>query len=246
MKVSIDSVIDSAKFRLGLRDTSMADADLERLINEGAMHIDSVDTYAISCVTLEVDCGRALLPEGFVEVICLQIVGQSSCSGCCESINFNPEIDQNPTSIACTCPQFFVANRNVLTEFCGMGASCGSPSNVFDVQGGYLVFSSNFKPTEIKMWYRTYNMDDDGIMVLDEYWQRGLSAYAAYMYAMAGQNMKAYMPQQVTMWQQEWTAQVNKIRGKSAQRDHRQHKATFASIARAILLNPASVLNNNI
>lgn len=246
MKVSIDSVIDAAKFRLGLRDTTMADADLERLVNEGAMHIDSVDSYAISCVVLDVDCGRALLPEGFVELICMNIYGQSSCSGCCEPINFNPAVDQNPTSISCTCPQYFVANRNVLTEFCGMGASCGMMSNSYDIQGGYIVFPSNFSASQVQVWYRTYNMDDDGIMILDEYWQRGLSAYAAYMYAMAGQNIKNYMPQQLSMWQQEWTAQVNKIRGKSAQRDHRQHKASFAAIARAILLNPASVLNNNI
>jgi len=244
MKVSIDSVIDATKFRLGLRDSSMADLDLERLINEGAMHIDSVDTYVISCITLDVECNKAALPEGFVELICMKIAGQSSCSGCCQSINFDPVVDQNPSSITCTCPDFYVANRNVLTEFCGMGASCGSFDNGYDIQGGYILFPSNFSASQVQIWYRTYNMDENGIMVLDEYWQRGLSAYAAYQYAMSGQNFKLYP--QAQQWQQEWTAQVNKIRGKSAQRDHRQHKASFSAIARAILVNPASVLNNNI
>lgn len=244
MKVSIDSVIDSAKFRLGLRDTSMADLDLERLINEGAMHIDSVDTYIISCTTLDVECSRAELPEGFIEMICMKLPNSSSCSGCCQNIVFDPVVDQNPSSITCTCPMYFVANRNVLTEFCGLGASCGFIGNGYDIQNGYVVFPSNFTATQVQIWYRTYNMDDNGIMVLDEYWQRGLSAYAAYQYAMSGQNFKLYP--QASQWQQEWNAQLNKIRGKSAQRDHRQHKASFAAIARAILVNPASVLNNNI
>jgi hypothetical protein len=244
MKVCIDSVIDSAKFRLGLRDTSMADLDLERLINEGAMHLDAIETYVISCETLEVDCSKAKLPDGFIELICIKPEGDG-CNGSCGcNYNFNPETDQNPTNIVCNCTNYYAIDRNVLTEFCGMGYNCGSGSNVFDIQNGYLVFSSNFTPTSVKIWFRSYNMDENGLMVLDEYWQRGLSAYAAYQYAMAGQNFKLY-PQAI-QWQREWTAQLNKIRGKSAQRDHRQHKGLFAAIARAILINPVSVLNHNI
>lgn len=244
MKVCIDSVIDSAKFRLGLRDTSMADLDLERLINEGAMHIDAKETYVISCETLEVDCHRAKLPDGFLELICIKPEGDG-CNGSCGcNINFDPVTDQNPSSIVCSCSNYYSIDRNVLTEFCGMGYDCGSGLNVFDIQNGYLVFSSSFSATSVKIWFRGYNMDENGLMVLDEYWQRGLSAYAAYQYAMSGQNFKLYP--QAQMWQREWTAQLNKIRGKSAQRDHRQHKGLFSAIARAILINPTSVLNLNI
>jgi hypothetical protein len=244
MKVCIDSVIDSAKFRLGLRDTSMADLDLERLINEGAMHLDAIETYVISCETLEVECSKAKLPDGFLELICIQPEGDG-CNGSCGcNYNFNPVTDQNPTDIICNCTNYYAIDRNVLTEFCGMGYNCGGNSNVFDIQNGYLVFSSNFTPTSVKIWFRSYNMDENGLMVLDEYWQRGLSAYAAYQYAMSGQNFKLYP--QAAQWQREWTAQLNKIRGKSAQRDHRQHKGLFSAIARAILINPVSVLNHNL
>lgn len=244
MKVCIDSVIDATKFRLGLRDTSLADADLERLINEGAMHLDANETYIVSCETLDVDCHKAKLPEGFLELICIKPEGDS-CSGSCGcNYNFNPVTDQNPTNIVCNCSTYYTIDRNVLTEFCGQGYNCGSGMNVFDVQNGYLVFSSSFTATSVKIWFRSYNMDENGLMVLDEYWQRGLSAYAAYQYAMSGMNAKMYP--QAQMWYREWVAQLNKIRGKSAQRDHRQHKGIFAAIARAILINPASVLNHNI
>ena len=243
MKVCIDSVIDATKFRLGLRDTTLADADLERLINEGAMHLGAMETYIISCETLEVDCSKALLPDGFLELICIKPEGDS-CSGSCGcNYNFDPVTDQNPTSIVCNCSTYYTIDRSVLTEFCGMGYNCGSGMNVFDIQNGYLVFSSSFTATSVKIWFRSYNMDEDGLMVLDEYWQRGLSAYAAYQYAMSGMNAKMYP--QAQMWYREWVAQLNKIRGKSAQRDHRQHKGLFAEIARAILINPASVLNLN-
>lgn len=246
MKVSIDSVINDAKFKLGLRNTTMPDLDLERLVNEGALHINAVDSYVILCETLEVECGRACLPEGFVELICMSLPdGGSSCSGCC-NINFNPVVDQNPTSIVCACPQYWAISRDVLTAFCGEGGSCSMNGNLFDVQNGYLVFSSAFTGSSVKIWYRSYNMDADGIMVLDESWQRGLSSYAAYNYAMAGQNYRNYSPQQISDWKREWVAQVNKIRGRSAQKDHRQHKGIFSAIARAILINPGTALNRNI
>ena len=242
MKVCIDSVIDATKFRLGLRDTSMADADLERLINQAALHLDANETYVIVCDTIDVECQKAKLPDGFIELICLKIDGE--CNGTCGcEINFNPETDQNPSSLGCSCSPYYSIDRNVLTQFCDWGYNCGTNANVFDIQNGYIVFSSTFTATSVKIWYRSYNMDENGLMVLDEYWERGLSAYAAYQYAMSGMNYKMYP--QAAQWQREWTAQVNKIRGKSAQRDHRQHKGLFASIARAILVSPASVLNLN-
>ena len=244
MKVSIDSVIDRTKARLGLRNTTMPDSDLEMYINEAAMHLDTQSTYVIENATLDVDCHRAALPEGFIELICMSIADPSAgCQGC-GSINFNPVTDQNPSSIICTCPDFYTPNRAVLTEFCTMGKKGFLSKNVFDIQNGYIVFPSSFTANQIKIWYRTYNMDGDGIMVLDEYWQRGLSAYAAYMYAMSGQNPKSYP--QAQMWQREWVAQVNKIRGKVSQRDHIQHKGIFQAIVKAILINPATSLNSNI
>jgi len=249
MKVCIDSVIDTAKFNLGLRDSTYADADLERLINQAALGIDAVETYIIVCETLEVDCHKAKLPDGFLELICLNPLTDSD-SNCCNSCitDYDPETDETPVSISCNCFQYYFASRSVLTVACGMGfgSSCGSMPNVYDIQNGYLVFPTNFTPTEVKVWYRSYNMDENGLMFLDETWERGLAAYASWKYASAGMNIRAYLPQQVVGWQKEWTAQVNKIRGKSFQLDHRQHKDKFGLIARAILLNPATILNNNI
>ena len=63
MKTTIDSIIDDAKFRLGLRDTTYPDVDLERFINEGARHLDATDSYVINCVNLELDCEKVKLPD---------------------------------------------------------------------------------------------------------------------------------------------------------------------------------------
>lgn len=245
MKVHIDSVVDAAKFNLGLRDTTEADADLERLINQAAQGIDSTESYVVNCATLDVDCAKAKLPDDCIDVLCIRPDTGGGCSGCCNT-SFDPETEPNPGLAHCNCSTWWVTNRGVLTEFCNQGLSCTYGGNIFAVQNGYLVFMDTITFTEVEVHYQGYNVDDNGLMVLNEEWERGLSSYASWKYASAGQNYRNYDRGQIADWRRDWTAQVNKIRGKAAQRDFRQNKPKFASVARAILISPYNNFNNNL
>jgi hypothetical protein len=251
MKISIDSVIDSAKFNLGLRDTTYADADLERLIDEGSRHMGKLSGFIISCETVEIDCAKAKLPDRCTEIICFSFPNQDGCSGCC-NFSFDPATESNPwpPTTNCGCFQYYVRNRNVLTEFCNAGASaCGWNQWTdlgFDTQNGYLVFPSTITATEVKVWFRGWNEDEDGIMVLDVMDERGLAAYASYKYASAGQNIKAYTPMQVKGWQQEWIAQKNMRIAQEFSQDAKAHSDIWGAICRGIILNPFNVLNQNL
>ncbi len=251
MKISIDSVIDAAKFRLGLRDSTYPDADLERLIDEGARHMNKISNFIISCETLDIDCAKAKLPDNCSEVICFSFPEGSGCSGCC-NFSFDPATESNPypPTTNCGCFQYYVRNRNVLTEFCNNGASaCGWNLGAdfgFDTQNGYLIFPSSVTATSVKLWFRGTNIDEFGIMVLGDMDERGLSAYAAYMYASAGQNIKAYQPQQVRDWKQEWIAQKNMRIAQDFSQDAKAHANVFGAICRGILINPWNSLNQNL
>lgn len=243
MKISIDSVIDNAKFRLGLRDTSYADADLERLIDEGCRHLLKLSNYVISCETISIDCAKAELPTGFTELICFSFTS-GGCSGCCTWAGENPQV--NPITGNCGCYQYYFANRNVLTEFCGMGGNaCAMGMNGYAMQGGYLCFPSTITETEVKVWFRGMNSDSDGIMIIDDMDERGLAAYAAYNYATAGQNYKAYDRNQVRGWKDEWVAQKNMRIAQDFQADAKANRGLWAAVAKSILLNPWNSLNAN-
>jgi len=239
MKVAIDQILNRTKMRLLLTQTTHADAYLEKLINEAATHhIGGLDNFVVSCETLDIDCLKARLPINAVDLICYSFPDATGCSGCCIDC-MNPH---NPNA-TCSCPNWFVADRNILTEFCGSGVSAGLSSNFFDVQNGYIVFPSSVTQPTVKVWYRGLNIDEDGIAILDESWERGLSAYAAWQYAIA--HFKSYASEQRKLWQMEWTAQRERIRGLALQRDAILHKPEVSAIARAILMNPMVMTNRN-
>lgn len=221
-------------------DTTIYDATLEKLVNEAATyHLDTLNSYIISCCEVEIDdCYKAKIPENAVDLICFSFPNANGCTGCClDCMN-----DKNP-GYHCSCPTYYIADRNVLTDFCGFGASASMYGNFFDVQAGYIVFPSTIKQNTVKIWYRGYNVDDDGLAVLDEKQERALSAYAAYHFALA--YFQYYYPEQRREWKQEWIAQKRWLKGDAVQRDAKLHKVSLSSIARAIILSPRLTANRN-
>ena len=239
MRVPIEQIINRAKLNLNLTGTSHGDAFLEKLINEGATwHLDTLESYVISCETLDIDCNKAKLPDAAVELICYSFPDATGCTGCCADC-MNPH---NP-DYSCSCPAWFVADRNILTEFCGTGQSAGLSANFFDIQNGYIVFPSTVTQPTVKVWFRGINIDSDGIAIIDERQERALSAYASWKYAIA--HWRSYADGQRMEWKKEWIAQKNWLKGGAVQRDFQLHKVEAGAIARAILINPGLIANRN-
>jgi hypothetical protein len=241
MKIDIEEVVTRAKRRLKLMDTTRWDSELESLINEAAFHLDAIDTFIVSCETIDIECNEAKLPDGATQVIAFSFQGEG-CSGCCH-VNNDP-VEGWDRNMACSCSSMYIFDRNVLTNFNGFGVSSCYAGNVFAVQSGYLKFPSTVTATEVKVWYRGYNMDGDGIMILDQRQIRGLSAYAAYEFALS--NATKYTPFQIKEWQATWRNQKSWNKGVAAQEDFNNNKGKFAAIAKAILINPVQSLNANL
>jgi hypothetical protein len=248
MNIKVEQVMTRTKLRLGLMDSTMADAYLEKLIDEAARHLDALSTYVVTCETLDIVCSKAELPENIrsnKDVICMRFnEGNSGCS--CQTSTSDGDTIENINNSFCGCGYWYVPDRNVLTNFCGQGANAQWCGNIFDINGGYIQFPTTLTATQVTIWYRAYNMDDGGLMIVNEKQERALSAYAAYEYAMSGQNIKSYTPYQISNWQKTWVAQKNWLRGSDVVDDHKLHKAEFSAIARAILLNPQIAMDRNV
>lgn len=242
MKIDIESVITEAKSLLGLMDTTKWDAFLEKKINQGALHLNTVNTYTISCGTFDVECTKIHIPQA-TEIIAIKSTIQTECcTGVCQVVYDEFSVDNRFMQCGCS-GTYFISDRNVLTDFLGNGCYAG---NVYSFENGYISFPSNSTLTEAKVWYRGYNEDEDGIMVIDELQERGLAAYAAYMFGISGTHFGKYDRMQIMEWKKTWVAQKPFLQGKAGQELHRQNKRKFSAIARAILIDPYQVLNNNL
>jgi len=243
MKINIDQVITRTKFRLKLTNSTLANAYLEKLIDEGARHLDKIDNYIVNCAELDIDCIEAKLPDHYDELLCFKFPG-TSCVGCCETVITNPADGTTATiPSGCGCRRIFVANRQLLTNFCDTGVNACWWGNTFEVQNGMLLLPTSTTATTIKVWYKGANVDDDGIMVLDEDSERALSAYAAFQFAV--DNFKKYDRYQIESWKREWVAQKNWLKGSAVKKDHQLHLPAVAAIANAIFLDPWLTADRN-
>lgn len=248
MIIEITRITDLAKIHLGLEGTTKADPSLKTFINQGATKLTATDSYVIACTELEIDCGKAKLPDYFEELKCFQFDDGCSCSGACScteigntgSFSTIGNDTSNPTSCGCgICPQWYIMDSAIFSNFCGTGSSCGFGRNVVDVQGGYLYFSSQITATTVKIWYKTLNVDENGVMIFTEEQEEGLACYAAFWYANKYANTVPPMYNTVQMgnWQRQYLAQFNNLNGKRVLREMKKYKYQIQSILNAILID---------
>lgn len=240
MIVGIEQVITRTKFRLRLSNGEN-DSYLEKLIDEGARHLGSMNAYKVSCAELDIECTRAQLPPFFEEFIAGRFPSGGGCSCGCTGVtitNGQPE----PTSLnvlnnnGCSCPVWYV-NPNVMTNWSGSGGRRGNFGQYFDIDiaNQVIQFPSTITATQVKIWYKSANVDDNGLMVINEFWERGLSAYAAMQFGT--DYPERYLPEQRARWSAEWVAQRNKIVSKEVKDRFRLDKGAIQNIMNAIVIN---------
>ncbi len=249
MNIEITSIVDLAKQHLNLMGSSKADPSLKVWINQGAQKLTATDSYIIACSELDIDCGKAKLPDYFEELKCFQFNDGQTCSGACSctdigggtgAVSVIGNDTSNPTSCGCNvCPQWFIFDPAIFSDFCGTGASCGWGKNVIDIQNGYLYFPSGITAETVKIWYKTLNVDENGVMVFTEEQEEGLALYAAFWYAnsMSNTTPPMYNPLQMANWQRQYISQFNYLNGKRVLRDMKKYKYQIQSILNAILID---------
>lgn len=237
MYVSTEQVLTRTKARLSLMETTLHDAILEKYVNEGAMHLGSQRTQRIHCKELVIDCYKAALPDSFETFVAGQFPS-GTCSCGCGCGSTAEEVLNSLSGIGNTCPVWYV-NKDVLTNFNGQGASCGVYSNFFDIDGGFIVFPTTTTATHVKIWFEGWSTDDDGLMLIDEYWERGISSYAAMQFAT--DMIDAYKPEQRARWEAEWKAQKGHNKGRDNIKRFNLDKHSICQLMNSIISNTSIV-----
>lgn len=219
-------------------DSSLHDSYLSKLIDEGASHLGTINSYCVSCTQMQIsDCFTAELPD-FCEEFIMGRFTSTGCSCGCSSTGVTIEDGEtSATSITSTCScAVWYYSPNVLT---GLPAYCAPYGQYFAIQGNTITFPSTTTATSFQAYYKSMNVDDNGFMILYERWERGLSAYAASQFAL--DYPERYSPEQRRGWHLEWVAQKGKQKAKSVADQNKLDKAAVMNIMNAIVLNNYAV-----
>jgi len=241
MRTDIAEVIISARKKLGLQHTTMHEADLRDLANEGANQLQLLDNTVVSCEIIDIECGRGKLPEFCDHVIAISPMPNSDGSCCLCS---GEEILHDNTGFstrACACLPYYVSDSSILLEMTNCGAQCAPAANIYYTQAGYLILRASTNG-RMKILYSGKNVDSNGLMIIDEDYIRAISCYVAYNFASSGANFNKYNFRQIQMWESIWTAQKANLKALNQKKYLRANKARFTAIAKAIVTNPLFAL----
>lgn len=183
-----EQVIASAKMELGLSG-SHADLLLSKWCDEGVRSLSCLSIFKTLSAELEVIDGRAKLPCGFHKFVMLR-------TSCGDARFDNWVYADIPFLTSCQCDI-----TDLYTDW----------SRLFNIQDGYIILSSDVGTDTLSLVYEGLNVDENGLMKIDERYERALTAYMCYKYAR--KNFNIYPVNVRQDFQTEWVAQKRYLQG---------------------------------
>jgi hypothetical protein len=190
--VSTDLALELAKMMLQLENTSEFDDDIEKWINVRLMGLGGVDQFKIQQACLDVVDGIAEMPNGINRILALRY---------------------------CTDDGVAYGHHYVDMDFLNV---CGC-----EVQGGYAygglftIMGNNIKflnpassPEKVKIMYKGYVTDGDGLIMIKDYMAWGLACFAAYNIALT--HKEKYTQVQLSEYKRNYISQGNMITSRQA------------------------------
>lgn len=238
MNIDIKKVITATKSRLRLMGTSEFDPELRMIINRTAKQLLAKDHYVVKCKTAEIECNEGTgLPKAKVEdgLISFNFIDEDGnnitscvCSGAGISVGY------------CTCPQYFTFIPAVYAHIISQNCTAWYGQEWFTLNGGYLELPTSVSAWGIKYFYNGLNTED-GLMILREDQERGLSAQAAYTFAV--QYPERYTPLQINAWNSEWLAQHAYLASQKTIDAWQNDRDLMRGILNSIVYNPRKQFN---
>ncbi len=216
--IPLTACVASAKMQLRVEDSS-DDLWMEKLANEAARHYDSLSIFIKRQCTLDITNGKAKLPNGFYRMLGLRLNGSFNCA-----------------------TLFYVDMPFLNSCDCSLATSARNLSGSFQIQNGYIVFGTNMSftdpitgdvitATSVDCAFIGLNVDSDGMMIVREDMERGISAYICWMYGL--QNPDKFNTYQIEKYEQIWKAQKTWIQSIDIQNQFMNTRRQIAQIANA-------------
>lgn len=208
--IDVRQVITSAKMQLRI-ESADSDAWFENLVHMGMRHVDSLDVFVKQVRQLPIKDGVVCLPKGFRQLIAFRTGVEGACS---KGIYVDMPFIKN-----CGC------SINVTDMVQMEGAA--------EIQNDKLVFHTETTDTECTLAYMGLNVDDNGIMLIPDDYERGLTAFVCWKYTQ--QNFEQYPITVSETYRREWLAQKKWLRSVAVQNDFRNTRRQISEVVKALV-----------
>lgn len=190
--ISTDIAIEVAKMMLELDNTFEFDDDIEKWVNIRLMTMGGVDSFQIQQKTLDVVDGIAEMPSGIN-----RILGLRFCSS--EGMPFGVTYIDADFMDTCGC------RSDDAYTFGGL----------FTIVGNNIKFLNPASaPEKVRIAYKGYVTDKDGLIMIKDYMAYGLACFASYQIALT--HTDRYNAMQIGEYKKNFIAQGNMIRSRQA------------------------------
>lgn len=218
--ITTNQIISSIKMQMKI-ETSDEDINLERIVNEGVRHLDSLSIFVKSFCCLTVTNSRAKLPHGYHSLIGLRFKQADSYDAYGNLI-----------------PGFgYIGITYVDKAFLSTASLANNDVQSFtnyQINGGCIHFNNEVADdSTIQLAYWGLNVDEDGLFVVYEDYERALVAYGCWKYCL--QNHNSY-PMNITQtYMNEWKAQKKWIKSNDVRDHFRNNKRDMAATMNAVI-----------
>lgn len=168
--VNIQSIVAAAKMRLGIRDSNENDLFMKDLVIEGYKKVGAQLSYVQKYAVLTIENLRAQLPSDFVALNKYNGCAFVNADGLADFGNMGNSVPFNADSpFAVNSPFEGLADVDFST---------------FQIQNGYLYFSSNTGADYIAISYLAVNQDENGDIIIPEVYQNALIPYVCFQFCL--------------------------------------------------------------
>jgi len=229
--ISVDEVLVNAKAKLRIGDSSQDDF-LTLLFFEALSSLNAYSQLKKENCPLTFQGSTAKLPDNYVRYLALRLDTASDTTN-----------DPIQNQIFNGCQYYLYADLNYLNN-CGCDTTGALDWNRggFQISNGFIHLNSEVEVISATLAYMGLNVDANGKRVIFERYERGVSAYLCWKYALTWfEQFNQYV---IDSYQQEWMAQRGKLIGIDNAQSFQQEKRQIQNIWGAMLVSP--IVNFNI
>jgi len=229
--IKVDEIVARAKMQLRLGDASHDDF-LSVLAQEALNSLNALSQLVKKQVCLTFEGTTAKLPQDYVRYLALRLDTANDTTN-----------DPIQNQLLNGCQMYLYADTAFLTQ-CGCDASGATDwsRGGFQINAGYIHLNSEVEVLEATLAYMGLNVDEDGKAIIEERYERGVSAYICYMFSLAWvEKTNQYV---IEEYKNIWMAQRGKIIGRDAAQSFQVDKRSIQNMWGAFLISP--IVNYNV
>jgi hypothetical protein len=214
-QITLADCVARAKMQLGLASTTDNDIWFEVLADEAAKHLNCLSIYVKKQCNIEIENGKAKLPCGFG-----RLVGMRFCDT--DSGNFLEGIyaDMKFLTLDCSCT--------------GEELNGYLPYNsLFEIIDDYIHFHTEPASDNATLAYIGLNVDDNGMLIIYEKYERAIWNYICSMYA--DQNPEKVPSRTAMKYHEVWKSQKAWLKGEDVKDNYIDTKRQVREWSKALV-----------